>query len=130
MPVSSSGDVRGGSLSGAHVLVVEDNRCVGMALVSALTDSGMVVAGPAATPAEAKRLTRKQTPDLVLMDLNLGGELAVDLIHWLHQRGLRVIAMSGVAELPKSIREDTAFLQKPFGADELLTTMRDVMLAA
>jgi DNA-binding response OmpR family regulator len=129
MPSSSSGDMRDGSLSGARVLVVEDNDSVGMAIVSALTDSGMLVAGPATTPAEAKRLTKVQRPDLVLMDLNLGGELAVDLIHWLHQRRLRVIAMSGVAELPKSIR-DTAFLQKPFGADELLTTMRDVMLAA
>ncbi len=130
MPFSCSSDLDDGSLQGIRVLVVEDNGQVAGALASVLTDTGMAVTGPAATSHEAEQLTMTQSPDLALVDLNLGDELAVGLIEWLRQRNLRVIVMSGLAILPMSVSKDVAFLQKPFSADELFAAMRQEMLTA
>ena len=130
MPLSCSSDLDDGSLQGIRVLVVEDNGQVAGALASVLTDTGMAVTGPAATSHEAEQLTMAQSPDLALVDLNLGDELTVGLIEWLLQRNLRVIVMSGSAILPMSVSKDAAFLQKPFSADELFAAMRQEMLAA
>ncbi len=130
MPVSSWNGLEEGALQGVRVLVVEDNGQVAAALASVLIDTGMTVTGPAATSHEAERLTIAQSPELALVDLNLGGEQAVGLIKWLLQRKLRVIVMSGMAILPKMISNDAAFLQKPFGTDELFAAMRQEMLAA
>lgn len=118
-----------GSLQGVSVLVVEDTWQVAMALKSTLTDAGMVVLGPAGTITDAERLVAKEAPDLVLVDINLHGEMAFDLVDRLRQREVRVIVMSGLAVLPRLVRQDTAFLKKPFGTDELLTAMRQTMLA-
>jgi DNA-binding response OmpR family regulator len=131
MTSSGSSDVRdGGPLQGVRVLVVEDNRQVAEALKSSLTDTGMAVAGPADTAIEAQRLVIEGNPELALVDLNLKGELATDLINWLHRRGLRIIVMSGMTIPPKSVSKGAAFLQKPFGADELFAAVHQVMLAS
>ena len=84
----------------------------------------------AATAIDAQRLVIEQNPELALVDLNLEGELAIDFINWLHRRGLRVIVMSGLAVLPPKVASQAAaFLQKPFGAEELFATMHQVMVA-
>jgi DNA-binding NtrC family response regulator len=118
-----------GSLQGVRVLVVEDTWQVAVALKSTLTDAGTVVLGPVGTAADAERLVAKEAPDLVLVDLNLHGEMAFDLVDRLRQRGVCVIVMSGLAVLPRSVHGDTAFLKKPFGTDELLMAMRQTMPA-
>jgi DNA-binding response OmpR family regulator len=130
LTLSSSSNVDSEPLKGIHVLVVEDNRSVAQALASTLSDIGLTVAGPVATQRDARRLVLEQRPQLVLLDLSLDGELATELVHWLCRRGVPVIVMSGMAVPPKSISEDAVFLQKPFGASELLAAMHDVMLAA
>ena len=71
--------------------------------------------------------------DLVLTDVVMPDMGGPDLIHHLDQRwpGVRVVYMSGYAEGDK-IRSgmqdrDTAFLQKPFSADSLVFTVRQVL---
>ena len=130
MTVSKRSDRCSEALQGVRVLVVEDHQPVAQALAGVLSDMGMTVAGPVATPSEARRLTLEQRPQLVLADLTLNGELATELVHWLCRRGLRVIVMSGLAVPPRSISQDAVFLQKPFGPSELLATMQAMMLAA
>ena len=116
-------DIGEGSLQGLRALVVEDHRSAAQALASALTDLGMEVVGPAATPVEAEHLAKVQSPDLALVDLNLDGEEAVDLILWLLKSELRVIVMSGLAVPPKAISKNVPFLQKPFSGEELLAAL-------
>jgi DNA-binding response OmpR family regulator len=107
-----------------RVLVVEDNDQVADALACVLTDAGMAVIGPTATPREAERLAIAQSPDLALVDFNLGGEqTAARLIERLRQRKLRVIVMSGLAMAPDSISKNAVFLQKPFSPDELFAAI-------
>ena len=117
-------------LRGVRVLIVEDSWPVAKALGSVLGDLGMVVTGPTSTIVEAERLAVDEKLELALVDLNLKGEMAWGLVDWLHQRGLRVIVLTGYAGLPPPLHKANAIVQKPFGADELVDTMQDVMLAA
>ena len=112
------------------MLIVEDSWQVAMALKSMLSDRGMVVTGPTSKIAEAERLAGDEKPELALVDLHLKGEMSWGLVDWLHQRGLRVIVLSGYAGPNLSLDKANAIVQKPFGADELVATMQDVILAA
>lgn len=130
MPSSNAKALRVATLSelqGVRVLVVEDAWHVAKELTSALAAVGMDVAGPTATAAEAERLVTEQKPDVAVVDVNLKGEMAYDLIDWLHERGVRVIVVTGYAVLPKSTDKAAAILQKPFTGAALLATLRQVL---
>ncbi len=116
-------------LRGVRVLIVEDSWHVAKALTSLLTDIGMVVIGPISTIAEAERLVAEQQPELAVVGLNLKGEMAFGLVDELHERGLRVIVLTGYLGSGKPLDKASAVLQKPYDAQELLATMRDVMQA-
>ena len=114
-------------LRGLRVLVVEDTWHVAKALKTALEGMGMVVAGPAANTADAERLIAEEIPHLAVVDVNLKGEMAYGLIERMHDRGVRVVVVSGYAVLPNSTRKAAAILQKPFSGAELQATLRQVM---
>jgi DNA-binding response OmpR family regulator len=115
------------SLQGLRVLVAEDSWQVADALKLSLELIGMVVAGPVATTSEARRLAAEQIPHLAIVDVNLMGEMAYDLMDWLHDRGTRVIVISGYEDLPGSLEKFAATLHKPFTVEVLLKAVRRVM---
>ena len=130
MPSANDKDAPNGEASGLRglrVLVVEDTWHVAKALKTALEGMGMVVAGPAATTADAERLVAEETPHMAVVDVNLKGEMAYGLIDRMHDRGVRVIVVSGYAVLPNSTKNAAAILQKPFSGAELRATLRQVM---
>jgi DNA-binding NtrC family response regulator len=110
-------------LKGVRVLVVEDTWHVAKALKSVLERFEMLVIGPTATTAEARRLMARNKPRLALVDMNLKHEVANDLIDELHARGTAVIVVSGYAAPAVRKEKIVAFLQKPFSGDELITAM-------
>jgi DNA-binding NtrC family response regulator len=113
-------------LTGVRVLVVEDCWHVGSAVKSLLQAYGAGVAGPAATTAAADRLISEQTPDVALVDLSLrGGERADALIDQLHDRGVRVVVITGYAALAPA--KAAAVLQKPIDDAQLLECVRLVI---
>ena len=81
------------NLQGLRVLVVEDGWQVADALKLSLERMGMVVAGPAATAREAQCLATECPPDLAVVDVNLKGEMAYELMDWLHDRSIRVVVI-------------------------------------
>ena len=130
MPSTKDADAPNGGasgLKGLRVLVVEDTWLVAKALKTALEGLGMVVAGPAGNTAEAERLMAEETPQLAVVDVNLKGEMAYGLIDRMHDRGVRVVVVSGYAVLPSSTKKAAAILQKPFSGAELQATLRQVM---
>ena len=106
-------------LKGVQVLVVEDSWQVAQALRAALEVFGIVVLGPVATAADAMELVERQAPELALVDINLKGEKAYDLIEWLSQRHVRVIVATGYAVTTDAVDKAAAILQKPFSGPEL-----------
>jgi DNA-binding response OmpR family regulator len=111
------------SRKGARVLVVEDGWQVADSLKLFLEQMGMIVVGPAATSEDARRLAT-QPLELAIVDVNLKGEMAYELMEWLHDRGTPVIVISGYHDLPGQLKRYSAILRKPFTPDALLTMVR------
>ena len=110
-------------LRGVSVLVVEDAWHVAKAMKGVLEQLGMDVLGPAATMAEARRLLATHRPRAALVDVNLRGEMAWDLIDDLREQGIDVVVMSGYALPDTSRGRPLTHLQKPFDAAELMTAL-------
>jgi DNA-binding NtrC family response regulator len=114
--------VASSSLRGLRVLLVEDSWTVANAMRCLLEDVGMVIAGVAASAADAERVVSERTPELAVVDVNLQGSMAFGLIDALHDRGVHVVVVSGYASFSTPIRA-AAILQKPFGGGELLEAL-------
>jgi FixJ family two-component response regulator len=53
--------------------------------------------------------------------------MAFGLIDWLHDRGIRIVVISGYGDLPRSLETFAVLLHKPFSATALQTTLQRVM---
>jgi PAS domain S-box-containing protein len=89
-PVPAAIAVRGG-----RVLVVEDEALVAAMLREQLAMLGYSVLGPAASVGAALALIEEQQPDVAVLDLNLGGELAYPAADLLVARGVPFVFITG-----------------------------------
>ena len=130
--LSNADDLQPGStnLNGLRVLVVEDSWQVSAALKRLLEACGADVAGPVATVADAARLVSERPIDVALVDINLrGGELAYDLIDKLHNQGIRIVVVTGYADVSIDEKKVAAVLQKPISGPLLLQSLRPAALS-
>ena len=116
-------------LKGVRVLVVEDTWHVAKAMKALLERLEMSVIGPSSTTAEARRLIAANNPQLALVDMNLNGEMACDLIDELHAQGTPVTVVTGYTVPAVAKEKVVAFLQKPFSGNELIKAMRAAVRA-
>src|SRR5215475_7290964 len=114
-------------LNGLCVLVVEDSWDVGTGLKMLLESWGADIIGPVATTADALHQISERRPDLALVDINLrDGEQSYSLINQLHDQGIRVVVISGYADVSPAVGKVAAILQKPIREDVLLASIRPV----
>jgi CheY-like chemotaxis protein len=113
-------------LSGARVLVVEDESMVSMLIEDYLDHLGCKVAGTASSLDEAVTKARSLDLDVALLDLNLNGKLSYPVADVLHSRGIPFIVATGYgrANLPDWVNA-VSVLSKPFGLDQLASALRD-----
>jgi DNA-binding response OmpR family regulator len=134
MAVSSSHETPSAdsaSLSGLHILLVEDSWHVGAALNSLLQALGASVAGPAATTADADQLIDERIPDVAIVDFSLrGGEHSGSLIERLSSLGVHIIVISGYEEVPLAGGISATVLQKPIVESQLIAALRPVLRPA
>ena len=113
----------------ASILIVEDERIVATDIRQRLTSVGYTVVGIASTGDEAIEMTERTSPELVLMDITLKGEMdgvqAAATI--LSQRDIPILyltahADSGTLERVKSTGP-FGYILKPFDERDLLTTV-------
>src|SRR5262245_39003969 len=127
-PVCDPPEAVSSELNGLCILIVEDSWDVGTGLKMLLESWGAVVTGPAATTADAARLVRERTPDVALVDINLrDGEQSYCLINQLHDQGIRVVVISGYADVSPSAGKVVAVLQKPIREGVLIASIRPVI---
>jgi len=127
-PVCDPPEAVSSELNGLCILIVEDSWDVGTGLKMLLESWGAVVAGPAPTTADAVRLVHERTPEVALVDINLrDGEQSYCLINQLHDQGIRVVVISGYADVSPAAGKVVAILQKPLREDVLLASIRPVM---
>lgn len=103
-----------------RVLVVEDEPLVAMLVEDALIEAGYVVVGPAGTVKEALRLLGQDTPDALVLDLNLAGEASTPVADAAAARGIPYVIATGygAAGVPVAHRS-AAILAKPYDPDHL-----------
>jgi signal transduction histidine kinase/DNA-binding NarL/FixJ family response regulator len=113
-----------------RILVVEDESIVALDLQSSLEHLGYEVVGTAGTGEDAVRIAERDTPDLVLMDIQLRGGMdgtaAADEI----RRRFRIpvvylTAYSDEATLQRAqVSEPYGYLLKPFAERDLHVTIQ------
>lgn len=108
------------SLSGASIMVVEDEALVALAVTDSLTDLGLCVVGPFSRVADARRALQSTSVDAAILDVNLGGELVYPLADILKARGIPFVFVTGygVESIERRFRTSPV-LQKPIEKDLL-----------
>jgi DNA-binding response OmpR family regulator len=102
-----------------RLLVVEDECLVALTIADDLVELGYNVIGPAFTIAEARRLADAASIDGALIDVNLNGVRADEVVDILSRREIPFIFVTGYDCLPINFHANVDVLKKPFGRDEL-----------
>src|SRR6516225_5241985 len=110
------------------VLIVEDEFVVANDLEIMLEAAGYETTGIAASVAAAQELMAKNTPDLILLDIQLQGELTgIDLAVQLKSKNIPFIYLSANSDqhtlLKAKATEPYGFLVKPIRPKDLLVTL-------
>lgn len=113
------------STPGISVLVVEDERIISLALASMLRGLGLRVAACVPSGEAALELLRHHTPDLVLLDIHLEGELdGIATAQAMRERNGPPVAFTTAYTDSETIRramalEPLAFLAKPLAPHDI-----------
>jgi CheY-like chemotaxis protein len=112
--------VTNGNLSGARVLVVEDEMMVSMLLEDMLADIGCTSVGPATRVETALKLIEQGGFDIAILDVNLNGDETYPLAEALAARAIPFVFASGYGAdgLREKYRRIPS-LRKPFQQCEL-----------
>ena len=108
-------------LSGARILLVEDEYYIADDLRRTLRSVGAVVVGPAPTLSIAMNLVDEGNFDCAVIDLNLQGESAVPLADRLveQRRSFAIATGYGSTAVPERLK-DVPRIEKPFDPPALL----------
>ena len=115
----------------ARVLLVDDHVIVRTGIARLLEAEGFEVVGEAGDTREAVRLTRRLTPDVVVLDVKLGSSSGIDVIAELREVGARVVMLSmenDVAAARRAFeRGAQAYVLKDAAADDLTSAIGAVL---
>jgi DNA-binding NarL/FixJ family response regulator len=108
-------------LDGISVLIIEDEYFVAQELATELQAHGARVVGPVPDIARARATIADESPDCVLIDINLRGEFVFELAEEILACGIPAIFTTGydISFLPEDLRR-APLLQKPIQTHELL----------
>ena len=116
--------------SGTRIGIVEDEAMIAMLLAQMLSREGYDVVFQGATPDEAVDCTRARNPQIVLMDVNLGGEkdgidAAMEIRQFSEVPIIFITAYSdeGTALRAAPVRPES-FLTKPIRRTQLLEAIQ------
>jgi CheY-like chemotaxis protein len=109
------------SLSGARVLIVEDEYYLADDLSRALSDAGATVIGPVATLQEAEQRLGDAAFDCAVVDMNLRGEFAFAVAERLKARNVPFVVATGYNEgsLPEALK-NVPRVEKPFAPKQVI----------
>ena len=102
-----------------RVLIVEDEPLIAMDLAEMLAQLGHETVATVRTVEDALNAVRLR-PDVVLLDINLGGQMSYDVANHCTLEGIPVVLTTGyqVSDVPEGLRH-CPVLSKPTGPREL-----------
>ena len=112
-----------------HVLVVEDDAILGMALEEALEDAGVARVELSATTTDAMEHLREQQPQVIVLDVHLAdrddGWAIAELVRTLGPDSPRIIFSTGAPEdIPEDVAAMGCILEKPYSPETLVDLLR------
>jgi PAS domain S-box-containing protein len=125
---AGSPEIKGISIEGKRILLVDDEPLLLMDLEETLTNSGCIVVGPASTLPQAKALIDEAVFDAALLDVNLGGQRVDDLAAALTKKGIPFAFVTGYGRegLPQSFRH-APLIGKPFSQKQFLEVVHQLV---
>ena len=108
-----------------RLLIVEDEAIVAMDIESKLEDSGYLVIGVARSGEDAVRMAYEKSPDLILMDINLQGDMdgVVAAKNIRERRSVPVVFLTALGDRDTlqraKITGPLGYLLKPFNERDL-----------
>jgi DNA-binding response OmpR family regulator len=120
------------ALQGARILIVEDDSILAMNMEDQLKSGGCNVIGRVSRQAKAFEVLEKATPDAVVLDLNLHGELATDLAETLAARRIPFVVVTGYGNRHFDVAalQEAPRLHKPVDMRELVRELSGVIRPA
>ena len=114
--------------AGIKVLVVEDEQIISMFIENSLSDLGCKSITFATNLTDAKNKVAKGDFDVVLLDVNLKGELSFPLAEILSAQHLPFIFSTGYGNFGIPVHlQNVPVLQKPFQENELREKLQLVL---
>lgn len=134
-PKTSAGPVKALPLTGYRILVVDDDEDTRTYLLAVLADAGAQIC-EASDGDEAIETARRESPDLMTLDLSMPGkDGVVALCEMRETPGLEEIPVCVVTGHPefrrviydRPTRPPEGFLNKPVDPDDLVGTVRRIL---
>ena len=114
----------------ADVVLLEDDALINMSTAGLIEEMGYRVRAFMRL-ADCAKATRERLPDLAVLDVNVAGETSYELAHWLHERGIPVIFLTGYDSPNADSRlQHRPTCRKPCDADTLKKLIADELRSA
>ena len=110
-----------------RILIVEDEPFIALMIEEMIEELGYQVAGTAHTMAIAGQEFAKRNYDLVLLDLNMGGQYHAATADHLLGWNVPFAFVTGYDYLVEPRHQDIPVLQKPFELDDLRALLKDLL---
>jgi DNA-binding response OmpR family regulator len=112
-------------MTGARVLLVEDETLLAETLCDLLLDAGCEPVGPAANVNVALHLIEQSRIDIAILDIQLTDEMSFPVAYALRDRGIPMMFLTAYqpSDLPVDL-SDAILIAKPFKAPMLIETVR------
>lgn len=115
-------------VSGARVLLVEDEGLVALMIEDMLEELGLKVVASAAHLKKACELATTGSFDLALLDVNLAGEFVFPVARVLRDRRIPFLFSTGYGAPPLEDEfRDAPAISKPFSVDQLKEKLRTLL---
>lgn len=113
----------------AAVLIVEDDPFIALDLQDAMEDAGYSVLGPVATVKHGLSTIDTHTPDVAILDYNLGTETSAKIAQRLTEIGVPYVFASGQIErvIHDDVPASAGLIQKPFLMEQVVKTVDKII---
>lgn len=118
-------------LSGAHVLVVEDDHMVAETLAAVLEHEGATISGPCMSHRTAMDAIALRIPSMALLDVNIIGGTSFALAEWLGEHHIPFAFITGepMTAIPTRLTP-MGYLQKPARGSDIRALAQRLWAAA
>ena len=118
-----------GVLSGARILVVEDDFLISTELDAILADAGATVLGPFRTLAQAERAIEDHNISAAILDFRLGDATALPLAAQLRRHGIPFVFFTGQSNTGQieTACPGAKVISKPFQSRTIVAALADVL---